>query len=252
VTVSGSFIQAWPEIVATIDQMQAAGASVLSPRRSSPRATIDGFVYLEGETGPPKDLESGHLDAIKRSDLLYVVNPEGYTGRSVSLEIGFAIASGVPVYCSQQMVDPVQAAYCVTSTPNESLRSLASSEDDLRISDVESLVEAQRYVSAMARVRGFDLESESETLILLMEEVGELARATRTRMNLSISESTSHATKSVRLELADCLIYLLHYANQAGIDMLTAFREKERENREKVWRGGQTSGGTDMSAALPE
>jgi NTP pyrophosphatase (non-canonical NTP hydrolase) len=68
----------------------------------------------------------------------------------------------------------------------------------------------------------------------LVEEVGELAKALRARVDVSMSDEDT-SRKSVRLELSDCFIYLLHMANTTDIDLYSAFREKERLNANKRW-----------------
>jgi nucleoside 2-deoxyribosyltransferase len=48
----------------------------------------------------------GCLEKIDRADVVYVVNPGGYIGRSVSVDIGYAYARGKPVYAMHAIDDP--------------------------------------------------------------------------------------------------------------------------------------------------
>jgi nucleoside 2-deoxyribosyltransferase len=48
----------------------------------------------------------GCLEKINRADVVYVVNPGGYVGRSVSVDIGYAYARGKPVYAMHAIDDP--------------------------------------------------------------------------------------------------------------------------------------------------
>jgi NTP pyrophosphatase (non-canonical NTP hydrolase) len=57
----------------------------------------------------------------------------------------------------------------------------------------------------MVRLRGFDQETLWDVVLLLVEEVGELAKAVRKRSGLKIAATDPEAHKSVALELADCL-----------------------------------------------
>ena len=98
----------------------------------------------------------------------------------------------------------------------------------------DGLRSLQRYYDKEAAMRGFKDETPEDVLMLLVEEVGELAKALRTRLGVPMQE-TDTSRKSVRLELADCFIYLLHMANQTGIDLYAAFVEKERLNATKRW-----------------
>ena len=48
----------------------------------------------------------GCFERIDNADLVYVVNPSGYVGRSVSVDIGYAYARGKPIYASYEIDDP--------------------------------------------------------------------------------------------------------------------------------------------------
>ena len=69
-----------------------------------------------------------------------------------------------------------------------------------------------------------------------MEEVGELAKAIRKRIGLKEDISETARRKKVGHELADCLIYLLDIANLSGVDLITAFIEKEEINSQRTWK----------------
>lgn len=43
-----------------------------------------------------------HCLAIDRSEALYVINPAGYVGKSVIVEIGYALGRGKPIYFSEK------------------------------------------------------------------------------------------------------------------------------------------------------
>jgi nucleoside 2-deoxyribosyltransferase len=48
----------------------------------------------------------GCLEKIDAADIVYVVNPGGYVGRSVSVDIGYACARGKPIYVTHVIDDP--------------------------------------------------------------------------------------------------------------------------------------------------
>jgi nucleoside 2-deoxyribosyltransferase len=48
----------------------------------------------------------GCLKKIDRADVVYVVNPEGYVGKSVSVDIGYAYAKKKSVYVMHRVNDP--------------------------------------------------------------------------------------------------------------------------------------------------
>jgi hypothetical protein len=58
----------------------------------------------------PKETDAGGLLGCLRkvddADIIYVVNPQGYFGRSVSVDIGYAYAKGKPIYVMHPLDDP--------------------------------------------------------------------------------------------------------------------------------------------------
>jgi nucleoside 2-deoxyribosyltransferase len=48
----------------------------------------------------------GCLERIGETDLVYVVNPDGYVGKSVCIDIGYAYAKGKPIYVMYSIEDP--------------------------------------------------------------------------------------------------------------------------------------------------
>ena len=52
----------------------------------------------------------GCLERIDRADVVYVLNPGGYLGKSVSVDIGYSYAKGKPVYALNTIDDPPVAA----------------------------------------------------------------------------------------------------------------------------------------------
>jgi hypothetical protein len=113
--VSGSFYKFKPEIDLAIEELNDHGVTVLSPTKGwlyKPPQRIfnpkeDKFRPLPSEVGMGiKEIEDDFLRSIKKSDFLYVINPQGYVGNAVCLEIGFAIGNGIPVFL-QQEIDPL-------------------------------------------------------------------------------------------------------------------------------------------------
>ena len=56
-----------------------------------------GLTCLISAQGDPMGIE-GCLNRIKAADAVYVVNPEGRVGKSVCVDIGYALALGRPVF----------------------------------------------------------------------------------------------------------------------------------------------------------
>ncbi|MEK7541231.1 MAG: hypothetical protein AAB533_00005 [Patescibacteria group bacterium] len=101
------------------------------------------------------------------------------------------------------------------------------------LKDNPALRDFQQYVAEMVRERGFDQENVPQKFMLLMEECGELAKACRKAAKIH-SDRNSERFEAAG-EAADVFIYLLDICNRFGIDLETAFREKEETNKKRSW-----------------
>lgn len=128
VTISGSFHRHLCEIMDAVAEFRDHRATVLSPDDPRVVESIGGFHFVASD--PYRSIrlvEDVHLDAIRRSDLLWIVSPDGYIGQSVSLEMGFAIASGVPIYGSNLPPDLTLRQYVrVAPSIREALRAVTA------------------------------------------------------------------------------------------------------------------------------
>jgi NTP pyrophosphatase (non-canonical NTP hydrolase) len=235
-SISGSFQRFLPAIAAKIRECKAANVKVLSPPTTSVGRVSRGFVFLKNEDGSPREIEQKHLAAIRRSDFLYVVNPEGYLGPSVTPEVGYAIAHFVPVFCQERPTDYMVSLLTRVEPSVDRIRQHLKAQRLLALPKGASLQELQQYVRRMVHARGFEQETLRDVVLLFIEEVGELAKAVRRELGLKIDLSKQKGKKLVPHELADCLVYLLDMANLAGIDLEAAFRGKERLNAAKSWK----------------
>ena len=105
------------------------------------------------------------------------------------------------------------------------------------ITEKSTLSEIQAYIDKMVKIRGFDKESTQETVLLLLEEMGELAKAVRkSETNMSVDESRMHNYESVESEVADVFFVLTALCSRLNISLLDAFKEKEAKNCERKWR----------------
>ncbi|MCY3016287.1 MAG: hypothetical protein NT171_16565 [Planctomycetota bacterium] len=234
-TVSGSFRKHLASIESKILELQFAGFAILSPKTTRVIGEERGFVILEGDRGSPQTIEQAHLNAIRSSDLLYVVNPGGYVGPSAAMEIGYAAALGVTIFASETPEESILASFMQTEPNVGRVRDSVLESLNCSIPRGASLSQLQAYVRKVVALRGFDKESLRDVVLLMVEEVGELAKATRRQIGLKVGATNIDAHKAVAHELADCLIYLLDIANIANVDLDIAFREKENINSQKVW-----------------
>jgi NTP pyrophosphatase (non-canonical NTP hydrolase) len=98
----------------------------------------------------------------------------------------------------------------------------------------DSLQQLQAYIWQMNLERGFDTKDAGKKLVMLMEEVGELAKAVRQQIGLKFTDSTKRT--ELREELADVQIVLLGLASLLDQDMYSAVLEKEAKNRQRHWQ----------------
>ena len=116
--VSGSFHRHMTAIYEAVGSLREAGVDVLSP--SDPRVVdyIGDFLFVASDRlRSIKLVQDRHLHAIRASNFLWVACPDGYTGASVSMEIGAAYACGVPVFSASSPIDVTLRAY-VTCVPS--------------------------------------------------------------------------------------------------------------------------------------
>ena len=66
--------------------------------------TWNSLSYLE-KLKESRQAELAHLRKIDLTDVIYVVNPSGYIGKSVTLEIGYAYAKGKIIYSQEPVED---------------------------------------------------------------------------------------------------------------------------------------------------
>jgi NTP pyrophosphatase (non-canonical NTP hydrolase) len=98
----------------------------------------------------------------------------------------------------------------------------------------KTLKELQKYYAEKSKERGFDKETAQDTLLLMMEEMGELARAIR--KNAGIKTDDKSKVYAIEEELADIFIYLLHISNILKLDLEESFWKKEEENKKRIWK----------------
>ena len=112
VAISGSFKRHLEEVGQAIDSFSFLGVEILSPQDNNIVDELEGFVFLDSDQRRSiKGVQNRHLSAIGNADILYVVCPDGYTGQSVCLEIGYAIATGTPVLASSRPEDVTVRQY---------------------------------------------------------------------------------------------------------------------------------------------
>jgi NTP pyrophosphatase (non-canonical NTP hydrolase) len=98
-----------------------------------------------------------------------------------------------------------------------------------------SLEELRTYIDAVIKQRGFDNESPRDVVLLMVEEVGELAKAIRKFVGLKIDQRKADSYTSVEEEIADVFFYLLDLCTILNIDLFTALKNKELKNEKRFF-----------------
>lgn len=96
-----------------------------------------------------------------------------------------------------------------------------------------TIVEYQERIKKLVIERGFDEETVPEVFTLLVEEVGELAKAIRKTNGQKIDAAKRQ--HEVAEELADVFWLLLDLSNRLDIDLAKAFEDKEAVNKKRKW-----------------
>ncbi|MFZ5828048.1 MAG: MazG nucleotide pyrophosphohydrolase domain-containing protein [Bacillota bacterium] len=238
IAILGSFRKHWAGIAATAATFRSLGCEVLSPA-GEPVNPNEEFVRLDTDgAATEREIVFGVLAAVDRADAVYFYNPDGYLGASAAVEMGYCLAVGKRFYTLAEPADEGHRAYATgpVATPEEVVADLRAMRFEERLSERASLPALQRYIDEMMQHRGFAGAANLQLMLLMVEEVGELARALRKPVGLKTDPEREAGRGPVQEELADVLIYLLALANGTGTDLAAALKQKEAQNGRRVWR----------------
>ena len=104
------------EIATFCKDLEALGVLVFAPSFDRPMQEDErvGSEYLTAKIFKGLTLE--HFDWIRKSEVCYIHNKDDYAGTSVSLEMGFAVALGKPIFalnaktgdpCRDSLIDKI-------------------------------------------------------------------------------------------------------------------------------------------------
>ena len=231
VVLCGTFRKDVEGLRRSFEHLKDLGFNVLSPSNVDVVKETNGFVYMQGEESQTAErLEINHLEAIERARLIWLHAPEGYVGPTAALELGFAKASGIPIFSTSRPTDQAFSSFVtLVDSPEEVFIQVTSQ----RLPPPPPRVKVfQHYYKQAAAQRGYERESTQNCLLLMVEEVGELARALRKKQKLTRHGSPIRNAES--LELADVFMYVIHMANILKIDLGEVVQQKELLNIEKL------------------
>ncbi len=98
-----------------------------------------------------------------------------------------------------------------------------------------SLEELQEYARKMIIARGFEGETPQDILMLLTEELGELAKEVRKTTKVKMDKNANR-TPNLGNEIADVFNYLLALCIASDIDLFEVFKKKEEINLKREWK----------------
>jgi len=104
---------------------------------------------------------------------------------------------------------------------------------DTTTNEPKTVAQYQTLVKQLVIERGFDKETVPEVFILLVEEVGELAKAIRKQNGQKVD--LARKQHEVEEEAADVFWLLIDLCNRLDIDLAAAFDAKEKKNASRVW-----------------
>ena len=252
VTVCGSFRRGREQLMTDIVELKMRGVEILSPRNVHGEddfgREVDGFVYLKGEEDEsPADLESRHLEALCDSDFVWLhtlhtvgiaASGDGtvlermmarYLGPSAAFEVGVAHALGLPIYTRYGFPEPALRDFVrEVNSPADAVTRVLSASTPVAPAGGVSILQA--YYKKICIARGWAHEDAKDCMLLLTEELGEVAKAVRTRVGISHS---SPERLDLGKEMADVQLLLLHLANIMNIDLGAEVACKEMVNAER-------------------
>lgn len=105
-----------------------------------------------------------------------------------------------------------------------------------KLNKADSLNTIQDYVNKVIEIRVGNNQSVEQKMLLLTEEVGELAKSIRKeKVNMLIDENKINNYDTIEGEVADVFIVLTSICNTLGINLFDAFYEKEKINVKRKW-----------------
>jgi nucleoside 2-deoxyribosyltransferase len=111
--ISGSFRKHLSHIIILKRALEEHKICVLSPSGNYALNPEDEFIFLDSDIiNHPRVLQDSVFAKIRRSSFLVVANINEYLGKAAIMEIGYAIALGIPIYSLFPIKDPNLEPYC--------------------------------------------------------------------------------------------------------------------------------------------
>jgi len=104
------------------------------------------------------------------------------------------------------------------------------------LKETDSLRKVQEYINKVNEIRGFNSQDITKTMLLLTEEIGELAKAIRKdATDMKIDANKQYNYDSIESEVADVFYVFSSVCNKLNIDIFNCLKEKEKQNINRNW-----------------
>lgn len=104
----------------------------------------------------------------------------------------------------------------------------------IRLNNNPTLSDYQAYIQQQCTARGWTDRTDTERVMMLAEEVGEIAKEVRKHSGKFGYDKPSDASE-LGEELVDAFNWLVDLANANDIDLETAFRSKWAKTDKRTW-----------------
>ena len=119
------------------------------------------------------------------------------------------------------------------------MKNLENNQTELwnKLNENNTLQEVQKYIKNVIEIRGFSKQEIEKTMLLLLEEVGELAKSIRKNAtDMSIDNNKANHYNTIESKVADVFIVLCSVCNKLDIDLYKSLKDKEQENIIRIWK----------------
>ena len=104
-----------------------------------------------------------------------------------------------------------------------------------KLNQSSSINDVQEYINKMIEERRFSNETKQDVMLLLTEEIGELAKEVRKSTNIKLDENDSRK-ENLSDEIADVFMYILAMCRVSNVNLLDVLIEKEKKNMNRTWK----------------
>lgn len=108
-------------------------------------------------------------------------------------------------------------------------------EEFNKLNSTSSVKDLQEYIKNMIKTRGFDNQTAEDVMLMLTEELGEVAKEVRKTSGFKIDVNKSRIS-NLNNEIADLFIVLMSLCAVTNVDLFEAFKEKEKINFKREWK----------------